>query len=95
MPPGSPRRQSTSTASTNFELPHVGTGRPVHRLGVIATVATFGGLLFGYDTGVVNGALEPLSEDFGLTALSEGLVVASLMVGAAFGAVFGGRVADA
>ena len=95
MPPGSPRRQSTSTASTNFELPHVGTGRPVHRLGVIATVATFGGLLFGYDTGVVNGALEPLSEDFGLSALSEGLVVASLMVGAAFGAVFGGRVADA
>ena len=94
MPPGSPRRQSTSTASTNFELPHVGTGRPVHRLGVIATVATFGGLLFGYDTGVVNGALEPLSEDFGLSALSEGLVVASLMVGAAFGAVFGGRVAD-
>ncbi|MGO1909521.1 MAG: sugar porter family MFS transporter, partial [Brevibacterium linens] len=95
MPPGSPRRRSTSTASTNFELPNVGTGRPVHRLGIIATVATFGGLLFGYDTGVVNGALEPLSEDFGLTALSEGLVVASLMVGAAFGAVFGGRVADA
>jgi major inositol transporter-like SP family MFS transporter len=73
----------------------MGTGRPAHRLGVIATVATFGGLLFGYDTGVVNGALEPLSRDFGLSSLSEGLVVASLMVGAAFGAVFGGRVADA
>jgi major inositol transporter-like SP family MFS transporter len=95
MSTGYPRRQSTSAASTKFDLPHMGSGRPVHRLGVIATVATFGGLLFGYDTGVVNGALEPLSEDFGLTSFSEGLVVASLMVGAAFGAVFGGRVADA
>lgn len=81
-------------AEKQFDLPHAGSGKPVHRLGIIATVATFGGLLFGYDTGVVNGALEPMSQDFGLTPLSEGLVVASLMIGAAFGAVFGGRVAD-
>ena len=86
---------SARTSGQHFDLPHMGSGRPLHRLGVIATVATFGGLLFGYDTGVVNGALEPLSRDFGLTPLSEGMVVASLMVGAAFGAVFGGRVADA
>lgn len=86
---------SAHTPGQQFDLPHMGSGRPLHRLGIIATVATFGGLLFGYDTGVVNGALEPLSDDFGLTPLSEGLVVASLMVGAAFGAVFGGRIADA
>lgn len=85
---------SSPAPGKQFDLPHMGSGRPLHRLGIIATVATFGGLLFGYDTGVVNGALEPLSKDLGLTSLNEGLVVASLMVGAAFGAVFAGRVAD-
>src|SRR4051794_26082482 len=60
------------------------------RLGIIAVVATFGGLLFGYDTGVINGALEPLSADLGLTAFTEGFVVSILIFGAAIGALIGG-----
>lgn len=77
------------------DLPPDTKGPHTSRLGIIAVVATFGGLLFGYDTGVVNGALEPLTHDFGLTPRTEGLVVSFLTIGAAFGAVAGGRLSDA
>lgn len=75
-------------------LPPVGTGPHRRRLGVLALVATFGGLLFGYDTGVINGALLPMKQELGLTNLTEGVVTSSLLFGAAIGAMLGGRIAD-
>jgi sugar porter (SP) family MFS transporter len=61
---------------------------------MVTFVATFGGLLFGYDTGVINGAVDPMTSDLGLTSITEGFVVSILVFGAALGAVLGGRLAD-
>ncbi|KGI66410.1 sugar porter family MFS transporter [Mycolicibacterium rufum] len=70
----------------------VNTGRFLTKLTVIATL---GGLLFGYDTGVISGALLYMKDDLNLSAFGEATVVSSLLFpGAAFGALFGGRVAD-
>ncbi|MDR2453973.1 MAG: sugar porter family MFS transporter [Bifidobacteriaceae bacterium] len=68
-------------------------------LRAVAGAATLGSLLFGYDTGVISGALPYMQHSqadggLGLTAAQEGLVGGVLLVGAAIGAVAGGRLSD-
>lgn len=81
-------------SSSGVALPPLRPGPHQRRLDLVAIVATFGGLLFGYDTGVINGALEPMKQDLGLTAYTEGLVTATLLIGAAVGALACGRMND-
>ncbi len=60
-----------------------------------AAVTALGGLLVGYDTGVVSGALLFVKKDFGgLSSFQEELVTSLLLVGAVVGALVAGRVAD-
>lgn len=61
----------------------------------VCALTALGGLLFGYDTGVVSGALLFLKNDFGgLSSFQQELVTSLLLVGAAIGALVAGRVAD-
>jgi MFS transporter, SP family, sugar:H+ symporter len=65
-----------------------GTSKLVYFFGAL------GGMLFGYDTGVISGAILFISPDLGLTPFLEGLVVASLLLGAAIGAACAGPLSD-
>ncbi len=57
---------------------------------LITAISALGGLLFGYDTGVINGAQYFLSEYFDLTPLLKGWVVASALIGCLLGAILAG-----
>ncbi len=61
---------------------------------IAALFAALGGLLFGYDTGVISGALIFIKREFGLTTTAEEVVVSGVLLGATIGAIFGGKAAD-
>src|SRR4030095_14139853 len=61
---------------------------------LIAAIAALGGLLFGYDTGVISGALLFIRTEFHLTPGAEGLVAGIALAGAAGGAAFGRGLSD-
>jgi sugar porter (SP) family MFS transporter len=74
-------------------VPRLAAGGPF--VAVVAAVAALGGFLFGFDTGVVSGALLFIKQDFGgLSSFLQGAVVSGLLLGAMLGAVAAGRMAD-
>lgn len=60
----------------------------------ITVVATLGGFLFGYDSGVINGTVDGLQQAFNSDSAGTGFNVASMLLGCAVGAFFAGRLAD-
>lgn len=61
---------------------------------LITMVATLGGFLFGFDSGVINGTVKGLESAFNAQDIGSGFNVASMLLGCAVGAFFAGRLAD-
>ena len=60
----------------------------------IAIAAALGGFLFGFDTAVINGAVDALASDFALEAALKGFAVSSALLGCVVGAWFAGSIAN-
>ena len=63
-------------------------------IGAIVAVATLGGFLFGFDSGVINGTVDGLRAAFNSDDVGTGFNVASMLLGCAVGAFVAGRLSD-
>jgi SP family sugar:H+ symporter-like MFS transporter len=82
-------------------LPILPAGRPSHAgsnglayVLIISCIAAIGGFLFGFDSGVINGAVDAISRTFGTKSAGTAFAVASVLLGCAGGAFFAGAMAD-
>lgn len=81
----------TTPAGRAHGLADLGNTRFLARVAVIAAI---GGFLFGYDTGVIGGALLYIKRDLHATSsFDQQAIVSSLLVGAVVGALIAGRLA--
>src|SRR5277367_556948 len=81
--PGESRLNDNRDASINWPL-----------VSAIVGVATIGGFMFGYDSGVINGTQDGLRTTFNLSEAWLGITVSALLPGCAVGAFLAGRSAD-
>ena len=83
------------TQRTPAELRSVHGTRPSSAYVIaLCCVAAIGGFLFGFDSGVINGAVDALAKAFGTHTAGTGFAVASVLLGCAAGAFGAGRLAD-
>ena len=81
-----------SSVSVTQDLPV--SGENTRLIILISCVATIGGFLFGFDSGVINGTVDGLKQTFQSSSAGTGFEVASMLLGCAVGAFFAGRLAD-
>ncbi|MEU9469692.1 sugar porter family MFS transporter [Streptomyces avermitilis] len=80
--PGLPRRKGTANT------------RMARSVTAIAAVGSLGGLLFGYDTGIISGALPAITSAFDLGVQAQQVLTSAIIVGAIIGALISGRAAE-
>lgn len=74
--------------------PMVDPRRARRRVRVLAASGALGGFLFGFDSSVINGAVDSIQGNFQLSTAVTGFAVASALLGCAIGAWFAGRLAN-
>ncbi len=84
-------REPGTTSPVTVTLPADGE----RKIWLWAILIAVGGFLFGFDTGVVSGALLYITKDFHLSSSEQGSIVSVLLIGAMVGALAAGRIADA
>ena len=78
--------RSRTDGTEDGSHPH-GTDRLTGSVVVVALVSAISGLLYGYDTGIISGALLQIGEDFDIGTVWEQVIAASILVGAVIGAL--------
>ncbi|MEV8596329.1 sugar porter family MFS transporter [Streptomyces sp. NPDC052012] len=81
------------TASSGAEAPAGDPRKVPAAVYAVSAVSALGGLLFGYDTGIISGALLHLRDDLHLTSREQEIVVSVILLGAMVGALLAGRLA--
>ncbi len=84
-------RNAAATSDENAPRPTAAMRRRVTGLAIAAAV---GGFLFGFDSSVINGAVDSIQKSFALNAFVTGFIVAIALLGCAVGAFIAGRLAD-
>jgi MFS transporter, SP family, sugar:H+ symporter len=80
--------------STTGVMGELATRAVVGRTIFVSVVAAIGGFLFGFDTAVINGAIDAIRIGFHMSAVATGLVVSCALLGSALGAAVAGPAAD-
>lgn len=80
--------------SASLSSTRAGSGENTGFIILISCVATIGGFLFGFDSGVINGTVDGLKDTFQSSSAGIGFEVASMLLGCAIGAFFAGRLGD-
>lgn len=82
------------TSTVNNTLPDQSDKGSILYIYFVSLVAAVGGLLFGFDTGVISGAIPFITDHFNLNAHQEGFAVSNVLVGCVVGASFAGALGD-
>lgn len=61
---------------------------------LVASIAAVAGILFGFDSGVISGAILFIQKEYNLTPFMNGLIVSAMLLGALLGSAVSGRFAD-